>query len=101
MERFGEWARQWLDTSVHLKPKTRAGYESMLRARLLPTFGATPLDEIRPLHVRRWLAQLRDRGLSASSCRQAYHLLSAILRTAVDDGLLTESPCVGVKLPPL
>ncbi len=29
--RFGDWAAQWLATRSHLKPKTRAGYESLFR----------------------------------------------------------------------
>src|SRR3954470_21793119 len=28
---FEEWAADWLATTVHLKPKTRASYESLLR----------------------------------------------------------------------
>jgi integrase len=98
---FGEWAERWLGTTTHLKPKTRAGYESMLRSRLLPAFGRAPLGEIRPIDVREWLSGMQARGLSASSCRQAYHLLAAIMRTAVEDGRLAASPCSGVKLPRL
>jgi integrase len=40
-------------------------------------------------------------GLSFGRCRQAYHLLAAIMRTAVDDGRIATSPCRGVKLPRL
>lgn len=98
---FAEWAERWLGTTTHLKPKTRAGYESMLRARLLPTFGRAPIGEIRPIDVREWLSAMQARGLSASSCRQAYHLLGAIMTTAVEDGRIAASPCVGIKLPRL
>lgn len=98
---FGTVADEWLRTATHLKPKTRAGYESMLRSRLLPAFERAPIGEIRPADVRGWLAGMQTRGLSASSCRQAYHLLSAIMRTAVDDGRIATSPCRGVKLPRL
>ncbi len=98
---FGDWAERWLATTTHLKPKTYAGYESMLRARLLPAFERAAIGEIRPIDVREWLSSMQARDLSASSCRQAYHLLSAILRTAVEDGRLATSPCSGIKLPRL
>lgn len=98
---FDAWAEQWLRTTTHLKPKTRVGYESMLRVRLLPAFAKAPIGEIRPSDVRDWLAATQARGLSASSCRQAYHLLAAIMRSAVDDGRIAASPCRGVKLPRL
>lgn len=98
---FGDWAERWLATTTHLKPKTRVGYESMLRVRLLPAFERAPIGEIRPIDVREWMSNMQARDLSASSCRQAYHLLSAILRAAVEDGRLAASPCSGIKLPRL
>lgn len=36
-----EWSRRWLATKRHLKPKTLAGYESILHAHVLPTFGSS------------------------------------------------------------
>jgi integrase len=59
------------------------------------------IGEIHPADVRSWLSGLQATGLSASSCRQAYHLLSAIMRTAVEDGRIATSPCSGIKLPRL
>lgn len=98
---FGDWAERWLGTTTHLKPKTRVGYESMLRSRLLPAFGRAPIGDVRPIDVREWLSGMQAKGLSASSCRQAYHLLGAILQAAIDDGRLAASPCSGIKLPRL
>ena len=96
---FSAWARRWSGTIVHLKPKTRAGYESLLRTHVLPTFGRTPLGRIHPVHVREWVAALDAIGLSPSRIRQAHQLLSAILKSAVESGLIARTPCVGVSLP--
>src|SRR5690606_20590850 len=41
--RFDQWATEWLETRSHLKPKTRAGYESLFRVWILPAFGASRL----------------------------------------------------------
>jgi integrase len=98
---FREWAERWLRTTTHLKPKTQSGYASLLRSRLLPAFGDRAIGDIRPIDVREWMSELLGRGLSASSCRQAYHLMTSIMRAAVEDGRLVASPCIGIKLPRL
>jgi site-specific recombinase XerC len=93
------WSKEWLSFSVHLKPKTQIGYESLLRTRILPTFGALPLDEIEGLAIRRWVAKMHTQGLSASRIQQSYRLLSQMLTSAIDCGLLGRNPSLGVKLP--
>lgn len=98
---FADWSDQWLRTTTHLKPKTRAGYESTLRTHLLPAFGPVAIGKIRGSHVREVLAGMQARGLSASACRQAYYLLNSILQAAIDDGRIRTSPCAGIKLPRL
>ena len=96
-----EWSERWLDSSTHLKPKSRVGYESLLRSTILPTFGRSRLRDLEPLAVREWVASLSRRGLSPSRVRQSYRLLSQLCDAAVIAGVLHSSPCVGVKLPRL
>jgi len=83
---FREWSRRWSSTTIGLKPKTQQGYESLLRAHLLPAFGEVPLVRIQPVDVREWVAGLSDQGLSSSRVRQAHQLLSMILKAAVESG---------------
>ncbi|MEY2569022.1 MAG: hypothetical protein QOE35_3551 [Actinomycetota bacterium] len=96
-----DWAARWFATTTHLKPKTRYGYASLLRSRILPAFGRTAIGAIHPIDVAEWLSTMQADGLSASRCRQAYHVLGSILQAAVGNGRLATSPCVGVKLPRL
>lgn len=96
-----EWSERWLESSTHLKPKSRVGYESLLRSTILPTFGRRRLRDIESLEVREWAASLSRRGLSPSRVRQSYRLLSQLCDAAVTGGVLHASPCVGVKLPRL
>lgn len=35
---MGDWAERWMGDRVHLKPKTVASYESLLRTQILPTW---------------------------------------------------------------
>jgi site-specific recombinase XerC len=93
------WSTEYLGFSVHLKPKTRIGYESLMRTRILPTFGAIQLDAIDGLAIRRWVAKMHAEGLSASRTQQSYRLLSQMLASAIDCGLLDRNPSNGVKLP--
>jgi integrase len=96
---FAEWAIPWLDTRRHLKPKTLAGYESLLSVHLLPRFGQLPLAAIDPLMIETWVVELTDNGLSASRTRQAYRLLSMILKAAVRARRLPSNPAEGTSLP--
>src|SRR2546423_522715 len=80
------WSGEWLGFSVHLKPKTFIGYQSLLRTRILPTFGTLPLDAIDGLAIRRWIAEMHGESLSASRIKQSYRLLRQILSSAVDCG---------------
>lgn len=96
---FGDWAARWLEMKVNLKPKTRIGYESLLKTYLLREFGRRSLGAIQPIEVREWVMGLSNAGLSASRLRQVYQLLSAIFKAAVESEFLPRSPCIGVKLP--
>jgi integrase len=95
---LSEAAAAWL-AGLDVKPKTRAGYESLLRSRVLPAFGHLPLNRISPAMVREWIAEMSAEGLSASRIKQAKQVLSAPLELAVVDGILARAPTSGVKVP--
>ncbi len=95
---FGEAAATWL-AGLDIKPKTRAGYESLLRSRILPVFGHLALNSISPALVREWIATMSADGLSASRIKQAKQVLSAPLQLAVADGQLARDPTSAVRAP--
>lgn len=96
-----QWTEQWW-VSAHRswKPKTRDSYRSLLDRTILPVFGPMPLTSLRPIQVARWVGELSDR-LSASQVRQAYRLLSQVMRAAVENDIIAVSPCRSVRLPRL
>lgn len=49
---YREWSEQWLADLHSVKLKTLAGYESLLRSRVLPTFGGTELRRVTTSAVR-------------------------------------------------
>jgi integrase len=97
---FEAWADEWMATTVHLRPATRYLYAYLLRCHVLPRFGPCQLGRITPVDVRSWLAELSSTGLSPSTVRKAFRVLSRALGSAVECGLIGHSPCVSVKPPP-
>ncbi len=96
----GEWGSRWLDSvAPGLKPKTVGLYRGLMRSLILPRFGAMTVADVRPITVAEWMNSMNKRGLSASRIRHAYLLLSQIMRAAVDNDMIANSPCRGVKLP--
>jgi integrase len=95
---YAEWAAEWL-AGLDVKPKTRASYQSLLDSRVLPAFGDVRLSKVSTAMVRRWLADLREEGLSGSRVTQARQVLRASLETARLDGLIGSNPVVGTKAP--
>lgn len=98
---LADWAAEYLASGVNWKPKTRYGYESLVRSVIAPTFGSMQIGSIETAMVRRWVGDLVKRGLSPSRVRQAYNLLGAIMKMAVAEGVIASTPCVGIKMPRL
>jgi integrase len=95
---FGEWAQQWHATQPHHRPSTRQQIDSHLRNHLLPAFGTRPIASIRPTEIRSFVADLSTK-LAPTTTETVYRWLSAIFSSAVEDGMIRQSPCRSVKLP--
>jgi len=93
---FRAYAEAWLSERTvagrPLAPRTRANYRGLLDRWLLPTLGHKPLSSLTTSAVRAWHGEVASRT-GATTTRQAYALLSAVLTTAVDDGALARHPC--------
>jgi len=98
--RFDAWAEEVMISRLHLRPSSRARDESYLRSHLLPTFGDSLLVTIERKHVQAWVRFLsEDKGLAPRTVRECYRILGGLMRSAVDDKLIAESPCRRVSLP--
>lgn len=93
------WAERYMATVTHLKPKTRASYQSLVDAVIVPKLGKAQVGQLRPIEVREWVSALVASGLSPSRVRQAYRLLSQMMAAAEASGLIALTPCRGVSLP--
>ncbi|MFE3447058.1 tyrosine-type recombinase/integrase [Nocardia sp. NPDC059180] len=104
---FGVAAEKWFATKKFRKPKTVAGYRSLLDTVVLPRWESVPLRDIEFEDIQEWVVSLSDsgstrfegRGLSASRVIQSYQVLGQILRFAVKSKRLASNPAEDIELP--
>jgi integrase len=96
---LSEWADRCANTTVDLRPTTRARDDATYRNHVKPAFGDLPLSVIDHLAVTEWIAELNAKGLAPATVQKAHQVLSKIMRAAVDSGKLNGSPCERIKLP--
>jgi hypothetical protein len=96
-------AEQWFATKQHRKPKTVAGYRSLLDTIVLPTWVDVSLKRIDYESYWTWLGGLpvdggqRGTGLLASRITQAHQLVGAVLKYAQRTGRLAKNVAIEIK----
>lgn len=91
-------AASWLASGLW-RDSTRAAHESILRAHVLPTFGARRVAGVRPSDVAAWVAGQDRHGASPATITARRNVLSAVLGVAVRDGLVPSNAASGVRVP--
>jgi site-specific recombinase XerD len=79
---------------VECKPSTANGYRSVIRSKLIPSFGDLRLDEIIRPEVREHISALIKNGLSRNTIRNTICTLRGIFNQAIEDGLVDRNPAV-------
>ena len=94
---FRDVAEDWYATAApRLRPKTAAGYRSVLDTHLLPALGPQPIGRIRAAAIERLIAGL---NVSPGTQRNVLRVLSPIMRHAIKADLIRVNPCSMVELP--
>jgi len=96
---FADWAQTWRAGIVDLRPSTFARDMGYLDRYLIPAFADKRLGDIDLAAVRRWVADMSASGLAPATVVKGAQILSKIMRSAVEEGILRANPCVNVKLP--
>ncbi|MGV9668091.1 tyrosine-type recombinase/integrase [Nocardia niigatensis] len=104
---FKTVAEKWFTTKQLRKPKTVAGYRSLLDTLVLPRWQSVPLRDIEFEDIQEWIVNLstagsyrfQGRGLSASRVIQSYQVLDQVLRFAIKAKRLAINPAEEVDLP--
>ncbi|MEU4148277.1 tyrosine-type recombinase/integrase [Streptomyces parvulus] len=89
---FQEFAEKWL-ASQSGDPNTRASMESQLKLHAFPRIGSRQLGSFQPSHIREFVTQLEETGMSGSYARVIFSNVRAVLSAAVEDGCLRRNPC--------
>ncbi|MDT5366023.1 MAG: hypothetical protein QOC62_454 [Mycobacterium sp.] len=103
LETFGSVAEQWIKTKSHRKPKTLAGYRSLMDTVVLPRWGDVALKKIDYEGYSAWLGSLSvdggkaAKGLSASRITQAHQLVGAVLKYAQRSGKIANNVALDLK----
>ena len=100
---FDEYAAAWIEgyqgrTARGFGDDTREAYKRALELYAIPFFERFRLCDIEQPDVRRFVAQLQDHGLTATSIRKYAAPVKAMLATAVEDGDLDRNPTLGVRI---
>ncbi|MEU6246023.1 tyrosine-type recombinase/integrase [Glycomyces sp. NPDC047010] len=89
----------WFPNHV-IEQSSADDYEYRIRKYLNPWFGHLPMNQIYPADVREWVTWMRkDQEVSPANLKKTMSPLSAIFKTALNDGLIYLHPCKGIKLP--
>lgn len=105
-----EWTERYLDDTsgilTGIQPGTRGGYRHIAETGFLPMLGDYPMDSISKADVGRWLAwqekQPSKRGkgqpMAAKTIRNYHALLSNILKSAYEHGVIPANPARSIRL---
>jgi len=116
-----EWREKYASNPKNLSPSTFANYNIVINSRLIPAFGHFRIDEITPLMIVTFLADLEKPGarrppkmlgtltekqneklmkpLDAGTIGYIYRVLKNIFNRAVDWNVIAENPMKGIKQP--
>lgn len=93
-----EWSARYIDHLTGITSGTRLNYERVYARTFGPLIGELPIDVVDRESVARSVNALSDR-YADKSVANAHGLLAAMMARAVDAGLITKSPCRGIRLP--
>jgi integrase len=90
---------RWLEQDRARKPTTLRGYESIMRAHLLPAFGERRLEDITADEVEAWSATLAASGLANATRLHILTCLHGVMKRAKRVWKLPRNPISDVEKP--
>jgi integrase len=100
--KFDDYVEQEYKVSVLplFTKRTQERYEGIVRNYLSPEFGQLPLRELTALRIQKYISGFAQSPLSHESKDKIRDVLSSILGSAKNYGLIVLNPVEGVRLPP-
>ena len=95
---LSEVADAWRGTWTELEPRTRAGYDHILRKHVLARFGDAKVGAVSASAIQTWINELAVTR-QPNTVRRIYTVLRSVLRIAVERGYVSGNACDAVRLP--
>jgi integrase len=96
-----EWFEIFLrDYQAHTTQRTRHVYGQIARLHIVPVIGDVKVSRLTPMHVRRVVNAMVEKGLSPNYIHHAHGVLSVAMNAAVESGLVKQNPAENIKTPP-
>lgn len=95
-----EWIMHWMENEVlgSVKPSSYQTYLTQINKHILPALGGLCLTQFTPALAYEFSENMRAVGLSASTVKGAFRLLSAAMQSALDEGVIKKNPCRKIKI---
>ena len=95
-----EWVEIWLrDYQTHTATSSRRTYRNFVRLHIVPAIGSLRLSKVLPLHVRRVISNMTEKGLAPASIKECKNVMSCSFNAAIEAGLIKTNPASNVKTP--
>lgn len=95
-----EYGDQWVESQIHQRPSSREQMMSRWTKHIRPTLGDIPLKELTRPRVQAAVNQWdHTDDLSPATISVIYGYVAAIMRSAMHDKLIADTPCVKINLP--
>ena len=97
-----QWLDYWMEEVIrpNRAETTVYGYRKIIDNHLSPALGDTPIQTLSPQDIQKYYTMLlREKGLSPNTIRRHHDLLSASLRMAVKQEILSRAPTERVEPP--
>lgn len=88
----------WLRSERRYSEHTASNYARDLRA-LFRLAAAQPLAELKPQHIRRYIAQLHGEGMSGKSLARMLSAWRGFYNYLLRDHRYSDNPCIGLRPP--
>ena len=95
-----EWMMHWMKNELlgSVKASSYQTYLTQANRHILPMLGGLYLTQLTSALAYEFAENMRGAGLSASTVKGVFRLLSAALRFALDEGVIRKNPCRKLKI---
>lgn len=95
-----EWMMHWMENELlgSVKVSSYQTYLTQINKHILPELGGLYLTQLTPALAYEFTENMYAVGLSASTVKGVFRLLSAALRFALDEGVIRKNPCRKLKI---